>query len=92
MPQSKYDLSLVIACYNEEPLLEESVRQTVEHLQDRGAEVMGVSVLIDRSGGEAKFDCPFVPLAQLTMTSSDPYTCELCEKQVPLVEPDDIVV
>jgi glycosyltransferase involved in cell wall biosynthesis len=32
MSHSRYDVSLIVACYNEEPLLEESVRQTIEVL------------------------------------------------------------
>jgi glycosyltransferase involved in cell wall biosynthesis len=32
VPHSRYDVSLIVACYNEEPLLEESVRQTIEVL------------------------------------------------------------
>jgi glycosyltransferase involved in cell wall biosynthesis len=33
MSEDRFDLSLVIACYNEEPLLEDSVRQVIEILE-----------------------------------------------------------
>ncbi len=68
-----------------------SVKKAIEHLQQRGAEIAGLSVLIDRSAGEARFDCPFRPLATLNMESWAPETCVLCEQGEPLVEPDDIL-
>lgn len=68
-----------------------SVRKTVEHLRGRGADVVGISVLIDRSAGEAAFDCPFERLAELSMKSWDPDSCDLCAKGEPLIEPDDLL-
>ncbi|MCX5758098.1 MAG: orotate phosphoribosyltransferase, partial [Candidatus Hydrogenedentes bacterium] len=55
-----------------------SVRKSVEHLRARGADVVGVGVLLDRSRGEAAFDCRFEPLATLDMESWPPDTCALC--------------
>lgn len=69
-----------------------SVHKTIAHLEKRGAEVVGVSVLIDRSAGQAVFDCPFRPLATLEMQSWEPDGCALCEANAPLIEPDDIIV
>lgn len=69
-----------------------SVRKTIDHLRARGAEVVGVSILIDRSGGEAQFDCPFVPLAALDMESWSPQECGLCRQGLSLVDPDDLTV
>lgn len=69
-----------------------SVKKSIDHLRRRGAEVVGVSVLIDRSAGEAAFDCPFEPLARLAMDSWTPRECALCRKGQPLIDPDDIMV
>lgn len=69
-----------------------SVHKTIAHLEKRGAEIVGVSVLIDRSGGEASFDCPFRPLATLDMKSWEPEACALCGANEPLIDPDDIFV
>jgi orotate phosphoribosyltransferase len=69
-----------------------SVKKTVDHLRQRGAEVIGVAALIDRSAGEASFDCRFAPLARLDMESWGPERCLLCEQGLPLVEPDDIII
>ncbi|MBI5092254.1 MAG: orotate phosphoribosyltransferase [Candidatus Hydrogenedentes bacterium] len=68
-----------------------SVQKTIDHLSERGAEIVGVGVLIDRSGGEAKFDCRFEALAQLPLESWSPELCELCTKGIPVVDPDDLV-
>lgn len=69
-----------------------SVKKTLAHLRARGAEIVGVSVLIDRSAGRAEFDCAFRPLATLELESWVPEDCPLCAKQLPLVEPDDLIV
>lgn len=69
-----------------------SVLKTVEHLRGRGADVAGVGVLIDRSGGEARFDCRFEPLARFTLESWAADACALCAEGLPLIEPDDIVL
>jgi orotate phosphoribosyltransferase len=69
-----------------------SVKKTIAHLRERGAEVAGVSVLIDRSAGEASFDCVFASLAQLDMQSWSPEECVLCRDNAVLVDPDDIIV
>lgn len=68
-----------------------SVKKAIEHLEERGAEIAGLSVLIDRSAGEARFDCAFYPLATLDMESWAPDACSLCEKGEDLVEPDDLL-
>lgn len=69
-----------------------SVQKTVEHLVERGAEVVAVSVLIDRSAGSAGFDVPYHPLARLEMESWSSDDCEMCKRGDAVVEPDDIVV
>jgi orotate phosphoribosyltransferase len=65
-----------------------SVRRTVEHLHERGAEVRGIGALVDRSGGTADFDVPFHALAELAIDTYDPSDCPLCRGEVPVVEPD----
>lgn len=69
-----------------------SVKKTIAHLRTRGAEVIGVGALVDRSGGEARFDCPFHALARLTLDSfaaDDPRVTEL---PGPPIDPDDLIV
>ena len=69
-----------------------SVKKSIDHLRARGAEVIGVGALIDRSGGEAQFDCRFEALTSLKMQSWQPDECALCAQGIPLVEPDDLIV
>lgn len=69
-----------------------SVKKSIRHLQSRGAEVVGVGVLIDRSGGEAQFGCRFEPLARIAMESYQPENCPLCAAGVPLMDADLITV
>ncbi len=68
-----------------------SVKKAMEHLRSRGAEVMGVTVLIDRSSGEASFDCPFHSLATLDMKSYAPDDPEIAKLEGPPVDPDDLM-
>jgi orotate phosphoribosyltransferase len=67
-----------------------SVKKTIEHLRVRGAKVVAVSVLIDRSAGEAAFDCRFEALAKLDMQSWPVDDCALCRENVALVDPDEL--
>ena len=69
-----------------------SVHKTIDHLRSRGAEVVAVGVLIDRSGGEASFDCPYFPLAELELESWEAGECPLCKEGARLIEPDDIIL
>ncbi|MCK5862222.1 MAG: orotate phosphoribosyltransferase, partial [Candidatus Hydrogenedentes bacterium] len=69
-----------------------SILKTINHLRTRGAEVIGVSVLIDRSGGKVDFDCSYKPLARLTLESWEPDALpEDLQKTSPM-DPDDIVL
>ena len=69
-----------------------SVVKTIDHLRARGAEVVGVSVLIDRSGGNVGFDCPYKPLALLNMESWPPDALPQDLRDMPPIDPDDIVL
>lgn len=69
-----------------------SVQKSIDHVQDRGAKVVGVGVLVDRSGGAAGFDCRFESLATINMESWTPEDCPLCRDGVDLIEPDDLIV
>jgi orotate phosphoribosyltransferase len=68
-----------------------SVKKTIAHLRSRGADVVGVGVLIDRSAGEARFDCPFHSLAQLTLESFAPDDPRVASLPGPAVDPDDLL-
>lgn len=69
-----------------------SVKKTIDHLRKRGAEIVGVGALIDRSSGQAAFDCRFEALAEINLQSYAPEACPLCAAGKDLIEPDDIVL
>lgn len=70
-----------------------SVRETLEALKPHPVEVIGISVLVDRSGGEVRFgEIPLKALAQQKVESWQPADCPLCEKGLPLVKPGTTAV
>jgi orotate phosphoribosyltransferase len=64
-----------------------SVREVMSVVKERGAEVAGVGMLVDRSGGKAEFGVPAHSLLSLTVTSHLPEECPLCKQGVPLTLP-----
>lgn len=64
-----------------------SIRETLVALEAHPVEVIGVGVLVDRSGGRVDFGVPLVPLAALDIATWLPDECPLCASGVPLVKP-----
>ena len=55
------------------------VQQTIDLVRSLGAEVVGIGVLVDRSGGQATFDIPHKSLIKLELETYDPAACPLCK-------------
>lgn len=65
-----------------------SVRNTLDALKAHPVEIVGIGVLVDRSGGEVRFDdVPLKALASQKIDSWQPAECPLCRDGVPLVKP-----
>ncbi len=65
-----------------------SVRNTLDALKAHPVEIVGIGVLVDRSGGEVRFDdVPLKALASQKIDSWQPSECPLCRDGVPLVKP-----
>ena len=64
-----------------------STRETIECLQEAGADVIGAASIIDRSGGDADVGVPRVALAALKVLSVDPADCDACSQGEPVVKP-----
>ncbi|RQD78154.1 MAG: orotate phosphoribosyltransferase [Candidatus Syntrophonatronum acetioxidans] len=64
-----------------------SVKEVIELAQKEGAEVLGVSSFVDRSGGEANLGVPWHSLITFQIETFTPQDCPLCEKGLPLVKP-----
>jgi orotate phosphoribosyltransferase len=64
-----------------------SVRETLEALRAHPVAVVGVAVLVNRSGGSATFDVPLFALATMSIETWAPADCPLCKQGVPIVKP-----
>jgi orotate phosphoribosyltransferase len=62
-----------------------SIREVIDAVRARGAEVVGVGVLVDRTSGKVDFGVPFFACLTLEFASWDPAECQLCRNGVPLV-------
>lgn len=61
-----------------------SVREVIDAVRARGAEVIGVGMLVDRAGGHVDFGVPFFACLTLDVVSWTPEECPLCERGEPL--------
>lgn len=64
-----------------------SVRRVVDAVARLGGTVVAVGALIDRSGGQADWGCPFESVLRLTVPSWLPEECPLCRADIPLTRP-----
>jgi len=64
-----------------------SVFEVMDCLKQRGVEVAGVGLIVDRSGGTIDFGVPTVALLTLDIQSWEPGECPLCAAHVPLTKP-----
>lgn len=63
------------------------VQETIDIVEACGAEIVAVALLIDRSGGKARFDYPTCSLLEMEPVTWAPGDCPLCDKGLPLVHP-----
>lgn len=64
-----------------------SAREVIDVVRSRQGEVVGVGVLIDRSGGKVDFGIKTEKLLTLNTETYLPEECLLCKKGVPMVKP-----
>jgi orotate phosphoribosyltransferase len=67
-----------------------SVEETTAAVRSAGASVVGIAVLVDRSGGEAKRrlgDVPIVALWEVTLATYEPSFCPQCAAGEPIRKP-----
>jgi orotate phosphoribosyltransferase len=65
-----------------------SVREVMQLVEERGAEVAGVGVLVDRSNGAVRFGVKQGQVLSMEIRSWDPVDCPVCkEGRIPLVKP-----
>jgi len=64
-----------------------SVREVIEIVKSRNGKVVGVGVLIDRSGGKVDFGIKTEKLLTVDIQNYLPEECPLCQKGIPVVKP-----
>ncbi|NPV71946.1 MAG: orotate phosphoribosyltransferase [Firmicutes bacterium] len=64
-----------------------STTKVMELVRGQGAEVAGVGVLVDRSGGKVDFGVPFAAMLRLEVPAYEPDSCPLCAAGAPLTRP-----
>ena len=55
-----------------------SVKEVMEVVQEKGGELVGVGLLVDRSGGKVDFGIRTEALLHLNVETFDPNSCPLC--------------
>lgn len=69
-----------------------SLRETLAALAAHPVEVIGIAVLVDRSGGKVDFGVPLQALIQLNIETWEAGACPLCAEGVPLTKPGSSAV
>jgi orotate phosphoribosyltransferase len=64
-----------------------SVREVIDIVNSRQGKVVGVGVLIDRSGGKVDFGIKTEKLLTVDIKTYLPEECPLCKKGIPAVKP-----
>lgn len=64
-----------------------SVREVMSVVRERGGEVVGVGMIVDRSGGQTDFGVPASAMLTLSVPSYAPEDCPLCRDAIPLTLP-----
>jgi orotate phosphoribosyltransferase len=64
-----------------------SLNEVIDLVKKHDGEIIGIGVLLDRSGGKADFGYPLKPLATTDVKNYSPDQCPLCRKGEPLVKP-----
>ncbi|MBE3588937.1 MAG: orotate phosphoribosyltransferase [Thermoanaerobacteraceae bacterium] len=64
-----------------------SVREVINLVRERGAQVVGAAALVDRSNGTVDLGVPFRALLIVPAVSYSPEECPLCRQGIPAVKP-----
>ncbi len=64
-----------------------SVQEVIDEVKIYGSNIAGLSCLVDRSSGKAKFDVPFNPLLTMNVLTYFPEECSLCKSGSKAVKP-----
>jgi orotate phosphoribosyltransferase len=57
-----------------------SLFEVIKLVNSYRADIVGIGILLDRSGGKVTFDYPFFPLASVQAESWEPQDCPMCAR------------
>ncbi|MCI6781666.1 MAG: orotate phosphoribosyltransferase, partial [Dialister sp.] len=66
-----------------------SIKEVVDVVNEAKGDIVGIGLLVDRSGGKADFGVPqekVYPLLHLTVPTYKPEECPLCKEGAPITE------
>lgn len=63
------------------------VQETIDVVEKCDGQIIAIALLVDRSGGKAKFNYPTFSLLQMAPVVYEPGACPLCADGVPVVHP-----
>ncbi len=61
-----------------------SAQEVIDVVEETGAKIIGVGILVDRSGGKIQFKYPFHPLLQMEVMTFVPDECPHCQEHIEL--------
>ncbi len=64
-----------------------SVFEVIDVVKGFGANIVGVGMIVDRSGGKVNFDYPHASVIQMEVTVYDSENCPQCKLNIPIVKP-----
>ncbi|MDX2474948.1 MAG: orotate phosphoribosyltransferase, partial [Candidatus Krumholzibacteria bacterium] len=64
-----------------------SLLEVVKVVEEAGGEVVGLTSIIDRTGGEVELPLPLHSLARVKVETFQPDNCPLCASGVEVVKP-----
>ena len=64
-----------------------SVREVIDIVRKNGGEVVGLGVIVDRTGGKIDFGVPLESVISMEVISYEADECPLCKEGLPLVKP-----
>ncbi len=63
-----------------------SVKEVIELCNSRDANICGIGLMLDRSGGQIRFDYPQYSVSTIDAVSWPPEDCPMCKKHEPLTQ------
>jgi len=64
-----------------------SVQEVIALLEELQVSIQAIGCIVDRSGGKATFNYPFISLHEMKIETWSPEECPLCQTGIPLVKP-----